>query len=385
MNIIVATDSYKGCLSSKKVGLIIKNALLNELPNANVEVIPMSDGGEGFVDSLVYATKGKKIPLKTTGPLGKEIQAYYGVLGDNQTVIIEIAQIVGLHLVPNDKLNPLNSTTYGIGEVVKHALDQGYRKFIFGLGGSATNDCGLGMLQALGGIFLNSNKNHVEPYGRSVPKVTIATLDYIDSRIYESEIIIASDVNNLLCGKEGATYIFGPQKGIKAENLEAIDKDIYHFSKLIEENEKVSFSTIPGSGAAGGLGFALLLINAKMRSGAEIVSDLVGLSHKIENSEWVITGEGKSDDQTFYGKVPIFIAKIAKKFNTKTILISGSFDSRIEHFYHYFTSCHSISNGPMSIEESISDAEHLINQCTRNISKIIKASQLMNNEVVIKP
>ncbi len=292
MKIIVATDSFKGCLSSQNIGLIIQHALHDEIPNAQVDVIPMSDGGEGFVDSIVFATQGKKVPVQVKGPFGDSIVAYYGILGDGKTIAIEVAQIVGLYQISRDQLAPLDATSFGIGEVMLHALDRGYRKFIFGLGGSATNDGGIGMLQALGGMFLDEHGKQVEPTAKGVSKVAELMLEGLDPRIGQSELVIACDVVNSLCGMNGATAVFGPQKGVREEEIEALDQSLEKFALLIEQKKNATFKDLPGAGAAGGLGFALLSMQASMRSGAEIVSELVGYQINAKRQIGSLQGRG---------------------------------------------------------------------------------------------
>ncbi len=372
MKIVVAPDSFKGSLSAEEVGKTIKKGILHEFPTAKVTIIPMADGGEGTLEALIFSTKGVIINLEATGIFFEKKPVSYGILGDEKTVIIEIAKIVGLANVPNKKKNPLITTTYGIGETILNALDNGYRKFIIGLGGSATNDGGIGMLKALGGEFLDKSNLPVVPIGSALREIEYVDLSNIDSRIYQSEIIIASDVNNPLCGKEGASYVFGPQKGASLEQVKELDEGLNNFGKLIEQHLNKNLINIPGAGAAGGLGFALLAIGAKIQSGAKIVAEMSGLEKEIAGAQWVITGEGRSDYQTIYGKAPIFVAEIARKHNVKAILLSGSLGEGFERLYDYFVSLHSIVREPTTLDDAMQNVKKYLFESARNITRLLQ-------------
>lgn len=372
MHILVAPDSFKGSGSAKEIGDTIKLAIEQEISSAIVDVMPMADGGEGTIDALLYTSNGKKIYLNVTGPTGKKADVYYGVLEDSETVIIEVASIVGFTLVTEETRDPLNLTTYGIGECILHALDTGYKKFIFCLGGSATNDGGLGMLQALGVVFKDKDGKSVSIYPGSLEEIQTADYSGLDHRISETDMRIASDVQNPLCGNNGATYIFGPQKGLKPPQLKPLDQKIKLYAEHIEGHLEREFHHIPGSGAAGGLGFALLTIGAKMESGAELIAESLGLEERITQYDWLITGEGRTDYQTLQGKLPYVVAKIAERQEIPTILISGSIESDLNSLYDVFDSMHSITNGPLTLEKSIDNTENLLHHCTRNIARLLK-------------
>lgn len=372
MHILVAPDSFKGSGSAKDIGNTIKQAIQLEISDATVDVTPMADGGEGTIDALLYSSNGMKVNLEVTGPTGDKADVYYGVLEDSETVIIEVASIVGFTFVTGEKCNPLNLTTYGIGECILHALDSGYTKFIFCLGGSATNDGGLGMLQALGVNFQNQDGDSVSIYPESIEEIETADYSNLDSRIWKADMRVASDVQNPLCGINGATYIFGPQKGLEASQLEPLDRKIKLFAEHIEGHLEKEFQYIPGSGAAGGLGFALLTIGAEMESGAELIARSLNLEENISQYDWVITGEGRTDYQTLQGKLPYVVAKMAKKQKIPTILISGSIESDLNPLYDVFDSMHSITNGPLTLEDSINNMESLLHHCTKNIARLLK-------------
>ncbi|SDO24329.1 glycerate kinase [Paenibacillus sp. yr247] len=375
MHIVVAPDSYKGCLVASQVAITIKNAWHTVFPEATVEMVPMADGGEGTMDALLYASHGVKVETNATGPLMQPVITNYGVLGDGVTAVIEIAQVAGLPMIPEHQRNPLMTTSYGVGELLLHAMDQGYRRFIIGLGGSATNDGGLGMLQALGGIFLDSGGQSVTPIGASLKHIQTVNLSMLDPRIRECNIIIASDVDNPLCGPKGASFIFGPQKGATKQQISELDASLNAYAQLIEGEIGLQLRDLPGAGAAGGLGFALLMLDAQMVSGARVVTEAAGLANKIKSADWVITGEGQSDFQTLYGKLPFHVAKLAKEHTVKAILISGGLGNGYEQLYDYFVSCHSIALGPISLSESMQNAEKLLFQTAMNVARLVRASK----------
>ncbi len=408
MHIIVAPDSYKGSLSAIEVGEIIRSAFLAEVPDAIVEVIPMADGGEGTVDALLASTGGNRIPLTATGPLGTPIATSYGVFSDIRqsgtpttdttahgaasgaaaTAIIETAAVAGLTLVAPDKRNPFHLTTYGLGECIRHALDQGIRRLIIGLGGSATNDGGLGMLQALGATFLDAAGKQVTTLKQmpsqtfSVPDALtrIARVNYntLDPRLQETEILIASDVKSPLCGPQGASFVFGPQKGATPEQVQLLDQALASFAKKVESHLGRSFQHHPGAGAAGGLGFALMSIGGKMRSGAELIAQASGLPEKLHQADWLITGEGKTDHQTLLGKLPLTLSNLARPHGVRTILISGSLDSdahTLETLNRHFDALFAIPNRPMTLEEAIRESRVLLAHTARNIARLIRVNR----------
>jgi glycerate kinase len=370
MNIVVAPDSFKGSLSSLEAGSIIQKAFLTILPHASIEVVPMADGGEGTLDTLLFATKGKSFQMVVTGPLGYLVSSEYGVLGDEETVMIEMAKISGLPMVPMEKRNPLHTTTYGIGEVIKEAINKGYRSFMIGLGGSATNDGGLGMLQALGVTFLDQNGRKVQPFGEFVGKVVSVDFSTMDPRVQECTFQIASDVENPLCGPNGASAVFGPQKGADRAMVVELDDALAKYAGLIEDHLHKRLQNVEGAGAAGGLGFAFLALNGQIISGAKLVADAARLQEKVASADLVITGEGQSDFQTLFGKVPGYIGKLAARSNVKAILISGGLGKGYEDLYQYFISCDSIATGPMSLKECMENAEELLFKKAINLARI---------------
>lgn len=372
MRIVVATDSFKGSLSSYQAGETIKRAFQLEMPEIDIEVIPMADGGEGTVDALLYSTDSKRVDLQVTGPTGKKIDTYYAVSKDGQLAVLEVANIVGYSMVGESERNPFHLTTLGVGECIRHVLDQGVREVIIGLGGSATNDGGIGMLQALGVTFLDEQDVPLAPYPTSLAQVRRVDWSNLDRRLMETRIRVASDVNNPLCGPNGATFTFGPQKGVRKEMLKKLDESLAKYARCLEEGRGRKCREIPGAGAAGGLGFGLLLLGAMMETGATLISQLVGLPEKLKHADWLITGEGRTDGQTLRGKLPFTLAKQAKEKGVPTILISGALAGDLEPMYELFQSVHSIANGPITLEECMLQAEALLFQKARNIARLLK-------------
>ncbi|NBI30027.1 glycerate kinase [Chengkuizengella marina] len=372
MKIVIVPDSYKGSLSAFDVGNTIKEGLASSMKGVEFEVIPMADGGEGTLDTLISATNGKLKSVEVTGAMGKTITTCYGILGDDKTVVIEIAKIVGLPMVSTDQRNPMLATTAGIGEIMLHVMSLGFRHFIIGLGGSATNDGGIGMLTALGVTFLNhKGERVVESNASSLQEIHEADFSTLDSRLKECEIKIASDVENPLCGDYGATAVFGPQKGATKQQVKVLDVALSKYASLIELHLHDSFQNKPGAGAAGGLGFALLTLEGQMFSGAKICIDTTGLREKLKDADLVITGEGQSDYQTLYGKVPIQIAKLAKAYQVDTILISGALGEGYEKLHEFFNSCHSIAPGPMTLEHAMKYTKPNLFEKARNIGQLL--------------
>lgn len=367
MKIVIAPDSFKGSLTSKQAGETMKSACLKLLPNAEIVVLPMADGGEGTLETILFSTNGIEVDCLATGPIGKSVQAKYGVLAGKKTAVIEAAKIAGLTMVPPNRRNPFKATTYGIGETIKHALDQGIRSFIIGLGGSATNDGGLGMLTALGAAFLDNQDNSVGLLGEDLLSVHSVSFKNLDPRLKECTFKIASDVDNPLCGPNGATYVFGPQKGADSEQLELLDKALHRYAVLIEKELGKEFRNYPGAGAAGGLGFAFLSIGGVLESGAKLAAEAVQLEVHLARADLLLTGEGQSDFQTMFGKAPGYAARLAKAKGVDSILISGSLGEGYEQLYEWFAGCFSITKGPISLEECMENSRDLLYAQTYNV------------------
>ena len=353
MKIVVAPDSFKGSLTAIEVSDAIEKGIREVFPEAEIIKIPMADGGDGTVQCLVNATGGKILEEKVIGPLGNEVWAFYGILGDRKTAIVEMAAASGLTLVPENKRDPLITTTYGTGQLIKAALNQGCRKMIIGIGGSATNDGGAGMVQALGVKLLDQEGKEVGFGGGELKKIVKIDISCMDKRLSDIKVLAASDVNNPLCGPQGASRIYGPQKGATPEIIEELDESLAYFAELIKRDLHKDIKDIPGAGAAGGLGASLIaFLNAEFRPGIEIMIEAVKLEQAIKDADLVITGEGKIDSQTIYGKAPIGVAKIAKKHNIPVVAVAAIIeeDSRIFQSYGIDTLI-KVSEPPMRLSE----------------------------------
>ena len=364
MKIVVAPDSFKGSLTAIEVADGIEQGIKEVFPKAEVIKIPMADGGDGTVQCLVNATGGKILREKVIGPLGDEVLASYGILGDKKTAVIEMAEASGLTLVLENKRNPLITTTYGTGQLIKAALDQGCRKMIIGIGGSATNDGGAGMVQALGVKLLDREGKEIGFGGGELKKISKIDTRHMDRRLSDTKILVASDVTNPLCGPKGASQIYGPQKGATPEMAEELDRSLAHFAEMIKKDLHKDVKDILGAGAAGGLGAGLMaFLNAELRPGIDIVIEVVKLEEVIKNADLVITGEGKIDSQTIYGKAPIGVAKIAKKYNIPVIAIAAIIgeDADIVHQYG-IDNLIKVSEPPVSLSEPKSKKIQLIKE-----------------------
>lgn len=354
MKVVIAIDSLKGSLSSIEAGMAIKEGILKAC-NAEVVVKPLADGGEGTVDALLYGMGGNKIQMEVTGPLGDKITASYGILEDGKTAILEIAEAAGIKLVPREKLNPLYTTTYGAGEMIKDAILRGCRNFIIGIGGSATNDGGIGMLKALGFEFFDADGNSVEPIGKDLVRIAGISSDNAIKELAECNFRIACDVNNPLYGPMGAAHVYGPQKGATPEIVEYLDEGLRNFSEVVKNSTGKDTSSIPGTGAAGGLGYAFVtFLNAKLESGISIILDEIKLEEDIKDADFVITGEGKLDFQTAMGKAPIGVAKLAKKHGKKVIALGGGVtEDAVKCNEEGIDAFFSIMQLPMTVEEAM--------------------------------
>lgn len=324
MKIVIAIDSFKGSVTSVEAGEALKRGILRVFDDADVKIIPVADGGEGTADALINGMGGEKITIPVTGPLGETVMATYGIVGENKTAIIEMAQAAGLTLVPPEKRDPMKTTTYGVGEMINDAIDRGCRNFIVGIGGSATNDCGVGMLKALGWNFVDRQENDVKPGAEGLRDIFFFESDKRPYVLYDCTFNIACDVTNPLCGENGCTYVYAPQKGAKPEDLPKMDKWIEYFADMAKDYLVIVDKNYPGAGAAGGLGFAFKsFLFGELLPGVEIVLRETGFYDALEGADLVITGEGRLDAQTVMGKAPAGIAKAAKERGIPVIAFSG--------------------------------------------------------------
>ncbi|PKF78484.1 glycerate kinase [Vibrio sp. vnigr-6D03] len=324
MKVVIAPDSFKESLTAKEVCLAIESGFRRVWADSEFVHVPVADGGEGTVQSLVDATKGHLVHLAVTGPLGNSVDAFYGLLGDNQTAVIEMAAASGLHHVSLSQRDPKLTTSFGTGQLINHALERGAKKLIVGLGGSATNDGGVGMMAALGAKFSNHNGQPISLNGSGLKELAQIDLTGLNSRLAECEILVASDVDNPLCGSKGASATFGPQKGATEADIRLLDQNLNHYGQLIRKQIGRDVLNAAGSGAAGGMGAALIAFTqAKLQPGIDIVLETVGLENQLEGADLVVTGEGRIDWQTAHGKTPMGVASLAKKYDLPVIALAG--------------------------------------------------------------
>ena len=325
MKVVIAIDSLKGSLSSMEAGMAIKDGILAAKPDAEVIVKPLADGGEGTTDALIEGMNGERIDLTVTGPMHIPVDAYYGYLKDTNTAVMEMASAAGITLVPDSEKNPLLATSYGVGEMINDAIQRGCRNFIIGIGGSVTNDGGIGMLKALGVRFLDENGEDAGEGGQALAKVARIDVSGMNPLLKECHIQVACDVNNPLCGENGSTYVYGPQKGVTEDMKKTLDEAMAHFARVTSETLENDYLNTPGAGAAGGLGYAFLAYTgAALTPGIELILDAVGLEEELSGADVVVTGEGRLDFQTAMGKAPVGVARLAKKYNAKVIAFAGS-------------------------------------------------------------
>lgn len=377
MKIVISIDSLKGSLTSIEAANAIKKGILSVDNKSDVVIMPLADGGEGTVEALVQGMNGEEKVISVTGPINEKVNATYGILKETNTAIIEMAQASGLPLVPAELRNPLNTTTYGVGEIIKEAIEKGCRNFIVGIGGSATNDCGVGMLQALGFEFYDENDNLVGLGGKVLNQIKRIKTDNKLKELDECNFKIACDVNNPLYGENGAAYIYGPQKGATKEIIKELDKGLKNFAEVVKKDLGKDIAHIEGAGAAGGLGFGFLgFLNSKLESGIKIILDEIKLEEVVKDADLVITGEGRLDNQTAMGKAPIGVAKLAKKHGAKVIAIAGcttpdAVKCNEEGIDAYF----SIVNKAMTIDEAMKkeNATQNMIETTIQIFNLIKA------------
>ncbi|HFK1812335.1 TPA: glycerate kinase [Bacillus cereus] len=374
MKVVIASDSYKESLKAIEVCEAIERGFRAIFPNAKYVKIPIGDGGEGTVESLVDATGGRIISISVTGPLRESVQAFYGVSKDKKTAFIEMAAASGLQHVPVEKRNPLITTTKGTGELILHALNQGVEYIILGLGGSATNDGGAGMLAALGVRFINDKGEVIDPSGGTLHSIVAIDFSQMDPRLKGVKIEAACDVDNPLVGMQGASFVFGRQKGANIEMMKELDENLKHYANILKGYVSSDVSEIPGAGAAGGMGAAVIsVLKGDLRRGIEIVLDYTNFDKHIEDADLIITGEGRIDEQTAYGKAPVGVAGRAKRFSVPVIAIGGSVSSDYSAVYEKgIDAVFSITTRPMTLEEAYRVAEENIEMTTKNIATVWK-------------
>jgi glycerate 2-kinase len=373
LKIVIAPDSFKESMTALEVCEAAERGLRRSLPEVQTVKIPMADGGEGTVQALVDATNGTFTSLTVTGPLGLPVEAEYGWLGDQLTAVIEMASASGLHLVPPERRNPLMTTTAGTGELIKDAVQKGAKHLIIGIGGSATNDGGMGMAQALGVKFLDSEGAELSYGGGALSKLAKIDASKMMKELSGVTIDVACDVDNPLTGPTGASAIFGPQKGATDETVAVLDRNLSHYASLILKETGMDVEKIAGSGAAGGLGAGLLaFLNANLKRGVDIVIETVKLKHHMAEADLVITGEGRIDGQTIHGKTPVGVSKTAKKLNIPVIAIAGSIGDGYEKVYEEgISSVFSIVPGIVSLDEALHRGPLYVENLMVNLGQVL--------------
>ncbi len=373
MKILVASDSFKGTFSSLEVAGLIEKGVKRAMPEAEVRSVPVADGGEGTVDAIVQACGGEYIDVPVHGPLGDTVTARYGITGDG-TAVIEMSAASGICLVPREKLNPLLASTYGTGELVIDAINRGCKKIIIGIGGSATNDGGTGFARAIGVKLLDANGNELDGTGEAARRVHAVQTQGIDKRLKDIEILVACDVDNPLCGEKGASAVFGPQKGATPEMVALLDKNLRNYSEAVARATGRDIASEPGMGAAGGLGFSILqYCNARTGKGIEIVLDTIGFDAYASWADIVITGEGRVDFQTPYGKTPAGVAKRAGKYGKPVYAIAGFEGKGAQAIYDCgIAEVVSAVYAPCTIDEAIAASGENIPRAAERLMRIIK-------------
>ncbi|MBX8598234.1 glycerate kinase [Pseudomonas cichorii] len=372
MKIVIAPDSFKDSLSAQAVATAIASGLADVWPTAELIQCPMADGGEGTIEAVLAACNGQLMSAEVRGPLQSPVQAHWGWLPHSRTAIIEMAMASGLQLLTLEQRNACITTTYGTGQLIAQALDAGAQRVILAIGGSATNDAGTGMLSALGARFLDGNDQPLASGGLALAQLARVDLSGFDPRLADVRFEIAADVDNPLCGPNGASHIFGPQKGASPEQVLALDAALGHFADLSVQAVGQDLRDSPGSGAAGGMGFAAkAYLKASFRAGVEVVADLTGLEQALVGADLVITGEGRFDAQTLRGKTPFGVARVAARHQVPVIVLAGTLGEGYERLYeHGISAAFALASGPMTLDEACRHAASLLHDRARDLARV---------------
>ena len=375
---VLAPDSFKESLSALEVCQAMEKGIKKVFPKAEIISMPMADGGEGTTDALIDATGGRRVYKKVQGSFANtNVEAYFGILGNSNTAVVEMAKANGLELVALEDRNPLITSTYGTGQLIKAAMDEGVDKIIIGIGGSATNDGGSGMARALGARFLNKDQEEIPLGGAFLKEVRTIDMSDFDPRVEEIEILIATDVTNPLTGNNGASYVFGPQKGATVEMVKVLDENLKHYAKIVHNDLGKDVENKPGAGAAGGLGAGLLAFtNAKMQLGIELVAQTIYLEDKIKEADYVFTGEGGMDYQTKFGKAPYGVCKIAKKYKKPCFALAGYIGDGADVLYEEgMTAIFGILSQAQSLSDALADGAKNVERASENITRVLAMNE----------
>lgn len=379
MKIVVAPQAFKGSLEAPQVAQAIVRGIRQVFTDADIFSLPVADGGEGTVRALVQASGGHTITTRVMGPLERPVNATWGILGGGDVAVIEMAAASGLPLIRREERNPLRTTSFGTGELIRHALDQGIGRLIIGIGGSATNDGGAGMARALGARFLDVDGNEIPLGGGRLHLLHSIDVAGLDPRLEHLAIEVACDVNNPLCGPTGASYIYGPQKGADAQMVERLDEALRHFARILHRDVGKDVVDVPGAGAAGGMGASLLAFTqAQLRSGVDIVFQAIRIEERIRDAQLVFTGEGRMDRQDLYGKAPMAVAHIAQRHGVPCIAVVGS-TGRDYHvvFQHGLDAVIGTVNRPMPIERAVAESARLITEAAMRACRLVSVGLKM--------
>lgn len=373
MRVVVAPDSFKGSLTAKEVARAIEAGLRRVWPAASIERVPMADGGEGTAEALVEATGGRCLPVRVTGPMGEPVEALLGILGDGRTGVVEVASASGLLHVPPEERDPRLATSRGTGELIRAALDRGVKRLVVALGGSATNDAGAGMAQALGVSLRDEFGRELPPGGAALRALAGIEMSRLDRRLEDVELFVACDVDNPLCGPEGASAVYGPQKGASPSMIDELDEALRTFAAVVKEQLGVDVLELPGGGAAGGLGAGLVaFLGGELKRGVELVLEAVGFEERLHWADLVITGEGTLDAQTLRGKVPYGVLQAAKAAGIPTVAVAGGVSGDVEPFYDAgFAAVVGCTPRPMSLEEAVAKAHDLVADAAEQLARLI--------------
>lgn len=379
MKIVIAPDSFKESLSAVQVADEIEAGFRSVFPEALYLKRPVADGGEGTVAALVAATQGRIVAAHVRGPLGEETEACWGILGDGHTAVVEMAAASGLALVPPERRNPLQTTSYGFGQLLRQVLDQGLRRLVIGIGGSATNDGGVGMLQALGARFLDKRGREIGPGAAALEDLAQIDLAGLDARLRDCRLEVACDVDNPLLGPHGASRVFGPQKGATPQMVERLEAHLSHLAKVVARDLHQDMTKIKGGGAAGGMGAALnVFLHAQLRPGIAMISEAIGLEEALLDADLVITGEGRMDAQTAHGKAPAGVAALARRQGVPVLGIAGSLGEGVEVLYRQgFTALFSVVPGPVSLEEALDRAADNLRATARDVAATLSLGRVL--------
>ncbi|MFQ5875190.1 MAG: glycerate kinase, partial [Dehalococcoidia bacterium] len=373
VKIMVAPQAFKGSLGAFQVCDAVRDGIRKVLPEAEVVISPMADGGDGTLEVLVQGTNGKTVSSRVTGPLGQQVEALWGVLGDGRTAVIEMARASGLVLIPRDEQDPLVTTTYGTGELIRHALEAGNRDFIIGVGGSATCDGGAGVAQALGARLLDAQGRDLPVGGKVLAKLDRVDVSGMDPRIAESRFQVASDVTNPLCGPEGTAAVYSPQKGATPAMVRELDRALSHYAEILKRDLGADIKDVPGAGAAGGLSAGLMaFLNAQLLPGVDVVAEAIDFPARLQGCDLVITGEGQLDGQSSYGKTVMGVGSRARSLGIPVIVITGGIAPGYQEIYEQgVTSVMSITPGPMGLDASIGNAYQLVADATERALRMV--------------